>query len=293
MRIIDGQVHIVGPSTPERPWVADLQSSVGGAVGAATAKHFGGDALISAEQMLAAMEAVGVFGAILVVSTHYGFDNRFSLDAAAAYPDRFRVVGKLDPAAPDLDDQVAEWRANPLTGALRFLVLSDDHRAQLVGGHFDRLLDACVRHGVPLQTYAAGHLDALGDAIRRFDGTAWIIDHLGLSQPPVLQADPEPFARLPQLLALADMPGVHVKLSGMPALSRQPYPYADLKQPFAQLLGAFGPDRLIWGSDWTRTKSLLPYPANVTFLDDLGLLSAQDKVALFENNIRRVMNWPA
>lgn len=290
MRIIDSQVHIVGRATPERPW-ADLQSTVGGAVGAATAKHFGDDALISAEQMLDAMDAVGVFGAVLVVTTHYGFDNRYSLDAARAYPDRFRVVGKVDPAAPDLDDQVAAWKADPLTGALRFLVLSDDHRAQLEGGHFDAFFAACARHGVPVSVYPAGHLDALGAAIRRFDDVLWIIDHLGLSQPPVLQRDPEPFARLPQLLALADVPGVVVKLSGMPTLSERPYPHDDLKAPFAALMAAFGPDRLLWGSDWTRTKSVLPYAPNVTFLDDLGLLSRDEKAAIFEGNVRRVMGW--
>lgn len=291
MRIIDSQVHIVGRSTPERPW-ADLQSTVGGAVGAATAKHFGNDALIDAQQMLAAMDAVGVFGAVLVVTTHYGFDNRYSLDAARAHPDRFRVVGKLDPAAPDLDDQVADWKANPLTGALRFLVLAPDHRAQLEGGHFDPLFVACSKHGVPVSVYPAGHLDVLGAAIRRFDTLVWIIDHLGLSQPPVLQRDPDPFEKLPQLSALAEVPGVFVKLSGMPTLSVEAYPHADLKPHFAALMEAFGPERLLWGSDWTRTKSVLPYAPNVTFLDDLGLLTPAEKELIFEGNVRRIMGWP-
>lgn len=293
MRIIDSQVHIVGRSTPDRPWVTDLQSSVGGALGAATARHFGDDALISAEQMLSAMDAVGVFGAVLVVTTHYGFDNRYSLDAAAAYPDRFRVVGKVDPAAPDLDEQVAAWRRDPLAGALRFLLLSDDHRAQLLDGYFDAFLASCARHGVPVSVYPAGHLDALGQMVRRFDDLVWIIDHMGLSQPPVLQPDPEPFERLPELLALADVPGVVVKLSGMPTLSRRPYPHDDLKRPFAALMEAFGAERLLWGSDWTRTRSVLPYQPNVTFLTDLGLLSGEDRALIFEGNVRRIMEWPA
>lgn len=292
MRVLDSQVHIVGPDTPERPWVANLQGSIGGSVGAATARHFGKDALISAGEMLVAMEQAGVFGGLLVVSTHYGFDNRHSLDAAAAHPDRFRVVGKLDPAAPDIDEQVGEWASDPRTCGLRFLVLSDEHRGQLLGGHFDAYLGACRRHGVPVSVYAAGNLDALGETIRRFDGLVWTIDHLGLAQPPVLQRDPEPFERLPQLLDLAAVPGVTVKLSGLPTLSRAAYPFADLAEPLEKLATAFGIERLVWGSDWTRTKGILPYAQNLAFLRDLALFSAAEMDLICAGNLRRIAGWP-
>ena len=220
MQVLDSQVHIVGPDTPERPWVADLQGAVGGALGASTARHFGKDALISAEEMLAAMGAAGVHGGVLVVSTHYGFDNRHSL-------------------------------------------------------------------------YAAGHLDALETMVRRFDGLVWLIDHLGLAQPPVLTPDDPPFARLPQVLALAEVPGVTVKLSGIAALSREAYPFADLRAPLDALLQAFGARRLLWGSDWTRTKSLLPYAQNLSFLADLGALSADEQAMILEDNLRRIAGWDA
>lgn len=285
MRIVDSQVHIVGREA------LGLSATVGGAVGAATAKHFGDSSVISGDEMLVAMDAVGVDSAVLVVTSHYGFDNSYSLEAARKYPDRYRVTGRLDPQAPDIDEQVAAWRVDPLTAALRFLILTDEQRAQLVDGYFDPLLDACRRHGVPVATYPAGHLDALEPVIRRYDDVFWLIDHLGLSQPPVLQPDPEPFERLPQLLALADMPGVNVKLTGMAAMSQDPYPYADLKRPFEALMQAFGAQRLMWGTDWTRTKSILPYRPNVTFLDDLGALGSDDKELLFAANTRRVFDW--
>jgi L-fuconolactonase len=293
MQIIDSQVHILGPDGPDRPWAADFTATLGsGPLAEATRKHFE-KSVISGDQMLAAMDAAGVHGAVLVATSHYGWDNGYSLDAAKQAPSRFRVVGRVDPHAADLDSQVAAWAAEPLAVGLRLLVLTDTHREQLLGGHFDAFLDACRRHDVSVSVYPAGHLDALGSVIRRFDGVRWVIDHLGLSQPPVLTPDPDRFERLPQLAALAEVANVSVKLSGMPTLSTEAYPYADLMAPLGLLIEAFGVERLLWGTDWTRTKSLLGYRENVTFLDDLGVLSGAERQAIYEDNARRLFAWPA
>ena len=66
-----------------------------------------------------------------------------------------------------------------------------------------------------------------------------------ISQPPLMTPDPEAFQRLPELLALARYPNVAAKISAVPALSRQKYPFADLWPCLHRVVDEFGPDRLM------------------------------------------------
>ena len=79
-----------------------------------------------------------------------------------------------------------------------------------------------------------------------------IVDHLGMRQNPTFGLDDPPFRDLPALLALAELPNVRVKVSGVPTLSAGPYPFADLWASLDQVLAAFGAERLMWGSDISR-----------------------------------------
>ena len=80
------------------------------------------------------------------------------------------------------------------------------------------------------------------------------IDSLGAAP---RTTDKAAFADLPELLALAKRPNVVVKAEGVPAMSSEPFPYRNLHPYLRQVYDAFGPQRLFWGSDFTRLKS--PY----------------------------------
>ena len=86
-----------------------------------------------------------------------------------------------------------------------------------------------------------------------------MIDHLGLPQPQEPPAPAEPFADLPKLLALAAYANVAVKISGACTLSHEPFPYNDLWDPLWRIFDAFGLDRCMWGTDWTRAVKVLTY----------------------------------
>ena len=83
MMIIDAQVHAYERDRPERPWHAVLV----------------GPAEVTGEQMVAAMDAVGVDGAILVSPfTMYRYDASYALDTHGRHPGRFALVKPVDPA---------------------------------------------------------------------------------------------------------------------------------------------------------------------------------------------------
>ena len=107
---------------------------------------------------------------------------------------------------------------------------------------------------------AWNRLGQVGGLAERHPETQLVVDHLGLNQPFEPPAPPEPFADLPQLLALARHPNVAVKVSGACTLSHRPFPFDDLWEPLGRIFDAFGFERCLWGTDWTRATALVSYP---------------------------------
>jgi L-fuconolactonase len=237
------------------------------------------------------MSAAGVDAALLVTSAVYGPDNGYPLEAAARHPDRFGVIGRIDPAAPDLDARVAGWRDQPGMLGIRLIIGSDAERTAYRSGWFDPLFAACARHQVPICLYPPGILPELGATARAHPELVLVIDHLGLSQPPLMPADPDPFGRLPELLALSRHRNVNVKLTGAPTLSTRPYPYDDLWPAIHRVLEAFGPERVMWGSDITRTGPLHSYQEAAGYIRDTAELPATDKRLVLGASLRRVFGW--
>src|SRR3984893_9063431 len=101
MPIFDSQVHAYERNHPGRPWVGTLH----------------GPAEVTGDQMVAAMDAVSVDGAVLVSPfSMYRYDASYALEVFAVHPSRFRLVKPVDPPHPRVTDTIAEWAANQDTG---------------------------------------------------------------------------------------------------------------------------------------------------------------------------------
>src|SRR5215471_5426699 len=100
MPTIDAQVHAYESNHPGRPWAATLQ----------------GPPEVTGDQMVAAMDAVGVDGAILVSPfALYQFDASYALEVYAQHPGRFGLVKPVDPSDPGVAETIADWAATPGT----------------------------------------------------------------------------------------------------------------------------------------------------------------------------------
>jgi predicted TIM-barrel fold metal-dependent hydrolase len=118
-----------------------------------------------------------------------------------------------------------------------------------------------------------------------------VIDHLGLPQPFEPPAPAEPFSDLPKLLALAAYPNVAVKISGACTLSHAPFPFPDLWDPLARVFDAFGLQRCLWGTDWTRAVKVVSYRDGVEAFRVTDRLSDSDKAMLMGEALTRVYQW--
>lgn len=288
MEIIDCQVHVIDKDRPERPWVpgfADaLKNMPGGDI------FLAGAAIITDDEMIKVMDETGVDGAILVPTSHYGFDNSYSVEAARKRPTRFRVAGLMNPAGDDVEDRMQAWAEEPMAVGIRMRIGS---AAQVEGSHFDRMLTSAAETGMPVSVICTGFLPSVAALARRFPGVPFSLDHLGMPQPPMEEPGPEPLRDFPQLLQLAQFPNVSVKISGIPALSLEPYPWADLNRPLRRLIEAFGTERLMWGTDWTRVVHLFSYKDSLRFITESPDLDEAEKAALLAGSLRNHFRWPA
>ena len=274
MRIIDVQVHAYEHDHPGRPWSGPMH----------------GLTSATGEELTAGMDAVGVDAAIIVSTLLYRYDPDYAMECYRKWPDRFRVVKPINVKKPEVDDIVAEWAKTPGAVGVRILLRKDimtDPTDPLLA----RAFGAAGRHGLPVNFLCSGRLEDGAEVVRRNPDTVIVIDHLGLRQPNKPPPFEDPWADLPKLLALAQYDNVRVKISGACTLSREPYPYNDIWDPVLRIIDAFGIDRCMWGTDWTRTSGMLTYEQGVASFRDSTPLSDSDKVKLMGGTLEKVYKW--
>jgi L-fuconolactonase len=275
MLTIDVQVHAYERNHPGRPWVGVLH----------------GPSEVTGDQMVAAMDSVGVDGALLVSPfSMYRYDASYALAVHAAHPGRFGVIKPVDPTDPGVAETIAEWARADGTVAIRLMLQAGSSEDAADPG-LNRVLAAAARHALPVNLLCSSRLEQASLMAARNPNTMLVIDHLGLHQPFEPPAPDEPFAELPKVLALAAHDNITIKISGACTLSHQPFPYNDLWDPLGRIFDAFGFDRCMWGTDWTRAVALLTYAQGVEAFRVTDRLSDSDRAALMGETLRRVYKW--
>jgi len=235
MLIVDSQIHI---------WKNGRMSS-----------HHRQDPSFLAEDALAEMKAAGVDCAVLHPP---GMDpaatNALAVEAAKKYPATFCVLGHFDLLSPDRESIVARWRERPGMLGFRYSFSDPSQKTWLTDGSLDWFWAASEKAGLPIGLLVSGsaNMAALGKIAAKHPRLKLHIDHIGRGGGRAGAKDDAAYADLKDMLALAKLPNVAVKLSGAPSTSSQPYPYKNIHVYLQQIVEAFGPDRCFWGTDITR-----------------------------------------
>ena len=275
MPTIDVQVHAYERNHPSRPWVG----------------HIAGPDHVTGDEMAAAMDAVGVNGAILVSPfSLYRYDASYALEVYAAHPERFRLVKPVDTTNVGVADVISDWAATTGTVGVR-VFLNQETSPDPADPGINRTLAAAAKSSVPVNLAASGRLDQVAGLASRNPDTVLVVDHLGLQQPFHPPAPAEPWANLPKVLALASHPNIRIKISGACTLSHEPYPYNDIWDPVLKVIDAFGIDRCMWGTDWTRATELLTYEQGVESFRATKRLSDSDRSKLMGGTLEKVYKW--
>jgi predicted TIM-barrel fold metal-dependent hydrolase len=155
----------------------------------------------------------------------------------------------------------------------------------------DRIARAAVRHDFPVNIHCWDNLDAGAALIDRHPDTRFIIDHLGILQPRTPPAPAQPWADLPKVLELAKRKNAVIKVSGACTLSREPYPFPDIWDPLARLFDAWGFERCLWGTDWTRAFAVVNYEQAVEPFRQTDRLSDSERAMLMGGACARAYGW--
>jgi len=275
MPVIDSQVHVYAANTPARPWHSTPNWP----------DHVTGD------EMAAAMDAVGVDGAIFISSfSMYQYDSRYAVEVQQAHPSRFGLVKPVNPGDPAVADVIAEWKKTPGTVGIRIMMTPEAERDPTDPG-LDVILREAVRHDFPVNMLSWGNIDAGIAVVDRPPDTRFIIDHLSILQPRTPPAAPEPWADLPKVLDLAKRPNAVIKISGACTLSHEPYPFPDIWDPLARVFDAWGLDRCLWGTDWTRAFAVVNYEQAVESFRLTDRLSDSDRKVLMGGACAKAYDW--
>jgi L-fuconolactonase len=204
------------------------------------------------------------------------------------------VVGWTDLTAPEVADAAAGLRELPggeFLRGIRHPVLAEPDPGWLVRPAVLRGLQALAAAGLTFDIVARPHqLSAAVTAAQSVPELTMVLDHLG--GPPVGSGqDREDGPWTTAIRRLAALPNVTCKLSGA---HTTPARASDLRPYYQTVLAAFGPDRLMFGSDWPVSTLAAPYGQVCDLYHELtAQLSPAERDAIFDRTARRVYRLPA
>ncbi|MDH6514923.1 L-fuconolactonase [Streptomyces sp. SAI-135] len=231
--------------------------------------------------------AAGVGRTVLVQTVTVPEETPEFLALAAEHELIAGVVGWTDLTRPDVADELARLRELPggtyLKG-IRHQVQSEPDPEWLLRPDVRRGLAAVADAGLVHDLVVLPHqLPACAKAADALPDLTFVLDHLG--KPPIASGSLEPWASA--VRGLAALPNTVCKLSGMVTEADPAAWTVDDLRPYADtVLDAFGPDRLLFGSDWPVCTLAATYGE---VLEAAGQLTgADDRAQIFEGTAVRV-----
>jgi L-fuconolactonase len=274
MKITDAQVHLWEPEGPDRPWLDGAQEWAHGVE-------------FTVDELLTRMAEARVDAAVLVPPSFEGDRNDTCLAAARAYPEKFRVMGRIPLTDPDGPARVAGWRETPGMLGIRTTFSRGPAPAALTDGSADWLWTAAEAADVPIMIFAPGLVPELAKIAESHPGLRLTIDHLNIR---TFEQDDVIDPILEELVALARFDNVAVKATCLPRNVTDPYPFRSLHPRIRKVVDAFGPKRVFWGSDLTGLTSTYDEVRRL-FTEELDFLSKEDLEWIMGRGVREWIGW--
>jgi len=257
-RVIDSAVHVWSTGVEPFPWAVPPPANLAGAA--------------TPEVLIAAAKEAGVAGALIVQPANHMYDHSYVTKALREHGDFFRGMGLANPGlpVPDAVRALEELAAAGYVG-VRF------NAGAFEGGLTSDVAKALYKRAGELQMPVGvmafkglgGFVPALRANCEDFPETTLVIDHMGFFRQPAIGGQLGDAATNDEdawkgLLSLAQYPQVYVKVSALFRTSGLAPPHSDLEPRVAELLRAFGAERLMWGSDFPFvTTGGFPLPEGV------------------------------
>jgi predicted TIM-barrel fold metal-dependent hydrolase len=236
------------------------------------------------EMLLELMKANGVEKTVIIQVRHYMYDNSYLLSVLKQYPQFFQGVARVDPLSSGSPDHLSKLTEEGFRG-VRLSPGGDASGDWIKGDLMPPLWKRCEQQKVPMTVLApVTRMPDVGALADRCPDLTVVIDHM--ADCPVDRPD-----ELQKLIALKRHPKLFVKISHGWSLSKQSYPWPDAQEQVKRLHQAFGPQRLMWGTDWPVCLPHATYEQTLRLVrDEMKFLNDEDKSWILSKTVERV--WP-
>jgi L-fuconolactonase len=238
----------------------------------------------------AAAAAVGISGTVAVQARQTLEETRWLLDLAEHHPLIRGVVGWVDLRSPEVAGELREFSSRPAFVGVRHVVQDEPDPRFLLGEEFV----AGLRHLAPLGlTYDLllypQQLPAAVELVASLPEQPFVLDHLAKPRIAAWTARSDMASWRRDIEGLARHKNVCCKLSGLVTETAWgQWRPADFKPYLDIALAAFGPDRLMFGSDWPVCLLSGDYAEVAGIIRDLcGQLSPDEQAAIWGGTARR------
>jgi predicted TIM-barrel fold metal-dependent hydrolase len=245
------------------------------------------------------MDEAGIDRAVIVPPASLeGERVDYAQEAVKRYPGRFGIMARVALDKPDRAARLATWRDQPGVLGVR-LNFGPDEAAWLTDGTADWFWPAAEKARLPVMFLTSGQTSLFARIAERHPQLTLIIDHMGVGAGLRPRPDSSESARnnmvpeaIVQAAALAKYANVSVKLSSVPLISTEPYPFRDVIPHIHRLFDAYGPERCYWGTDITNSFARATYRQRVTqFTEELPFLTESDKDWIMGRAILARLRW--
>jgi len=239
----------------------------------------------SAEHLIARMATYGIDETVISHVCYYGRDNSYTAYCVNEFLEKFTGVGLLvgyrlySPSDPENPARLEHLvRKDGLSG-LRLSPIYDPDVVWLNDPVSYPLWHKAEELGAVFNVFAAPHqVTQIGDMAARFPGVNVVVDHFAMID--ITRPDSEGFQ---QLLDLNRFPNVYIRTS-LHNPSRRELPYRDMWPYLERAYDAFGPQKLIYATDYELLvmKDLIPFFT----AEDKKLILGGNALAVYRDNLR-------
>jgi L-fuconolactonase len=238
------------------------------------------------EDLKPLLGAAGFDGTVVVQARSTWDENRWLLSLADEHPFIKGVVGWADLLVPDLEERLAPSVARDKFCGVRCGIVPTDHDPDRPHPDFLRGVGSLTEAGLTFDLLIRPPQLPLARAlVQAAPGQRFVLDHI--AKPRVKEQVVEPWAT--EIRALAALPNVACKVSGMVTeADRSVWKLDDFTPYLDVVFDAFGPDRLMIGSDWPVCRQAASYKLTMgVVLAYIASLSEDEKSAVLGDTARR------
>jgi L-fuconolactonase len=233
------------------------------------------------------LRSANIDGCIAVQARQDVKENVYLCALAEANPFVQAVVGWIDLRSDDVEQQAAAFKRLPKSVGVRHVVQDEADSEFMAREPFRRGIAALKKHGLvyDILIYAHQLPDAIG-LVRDFPEQVFVLDHI--AKPKIAFGEIQEWAS--RIQEIARYPNLSVKLSGM-VTEADHLRWTSLQmEPYWNIVAeAFGPDRILYGSDWPVIQLASDYARWVDTVSQwLEGFSAPDQKKIWGGNAQRV-----